>query len=80
MPNEKPQPKNMLEDILQRPSPAEMIEQGLLPENCLFHLETASKYTDNALNAQSLDDCLDALRVVREQLDEIKEKVRKAGK
>lgn len=74
------QSKTMLQAISEMPSDKEKIAQGSLPGGCLFHLETASKYTDNALNAESLDDCLDALRVVREQLDEIKEKVRKAGK
>lgn len=76
--NAKLQSKSMLEDILETPSDAEMIERGSLPESCAFHLETASTYTNIALKAQSLEDCLKALRVVREQLDEIKEKIKAA--
>lgn len=75
MPNEKPQPKNMLEDILQRPSPAEMIEQGLLPENCLFHLETALTFARRASMAETLEGAQECLTTVVEQLEEIKKKV-----
>lgn len=76
--NAKPQSKSMLEGILETPSDKEMIEQGLLPESCAFHLETASTYTNIALQASTWEDCLKALRVVREQMDEIKEKIKKA--
>lgn len=76
---EKPS-KTMLDHILQKPSNREMIERGLLPSGCAFHVETASKYTDNALESETLEDCLAAVRVVREQINEIKEKIRKVGK
>ncbi len=69
------QSKTMLQAISEMPSDAEMIAQGSLPGGCLLHLETASTYTNIALKAQSLEDCLKAVRVVREQVDEIKQKV-----
>ena len=92
MSKEKSLPKNMLEDILARPSDKDMVERGLLPESCAWHLDTAitfARQTKRHLDLVRLGDsgtihnALDgkeSLAVVLEQLEEIKEKIRKAGK
>lgn len=76
----KLQSKSMLDHILETPSNREMIEQGLLPESCAFHLETALTFARKTANATNYDDAMIFNKTVVEQLEEIKEKVRKAGK
>jgi hypothetical protein len=74
--NAKPQSKSMLEDILERPSDAEMIAQGLLPESCVFHVETALTYARKARKScGGLKQPLDEIDVVIEHLQEIKKKL-----
>lgn len=70
--------KSMLEDILERPSDEEMIEQGLLPESCAFHLETALTFARKARTADNAEKKDEFIRVVIEQLEEIKKKVEAA--
>lgn len=67
--------KSMLEDILERASDEEMIEQGLLPENCAFHLETALTFARKARTADTPEKTDEFIGVVVEQLEEIKRKV-----
>ncbi len=67
--------KSMLEDILERPSDEEMIERGLLPESCAFHLETALTFARKARTADTPEKKDEFIRVVIEQLEEIKKKV-----
>ena len=69
----------MLEDILERPSDAEMIERGLLPHGCALNLETALTYArmtkkeiDGDVGYLKANDCID---VVIEHLQEIKKKL-----
>ena len=71
---ESKQSKSMLEDILGMPSEAEMIAQGLLPESCQFHLETALTYARMAAKSGT-EQKDDFLKVVIEHLEEIKKKV-----
>lgn len=83
MSKEKPRSKSMLEDILERPSDQEMIAQGLLPESCAFHLETALTYARKARKSATDKDgdffaTADFLNVVIEHLEEIKKKVEAA--
>ena len=81
MPNKKELPRNMLEDILARPSDKEMIERGLLPESCAFHLETALTFARmlyRRLYVKDDDAATEESRVVIEQLEEIKKKVEAA--
>ncbi len=73
MQNEESKPKSMLEAISETPSNAETLRQGLLPESCEFHLETALTYARKAGTGDA-----DALSVVIEHLEEIKEKIKKA--
>lgn len=72
---ESKQSKSMLEDILEMPSEAEMIAQGLLPESCQFHLETALTYARMAARSGTTEQKDDFLKVVIEHLGEIKKKV-----
>lgn len=76
--SEKKQPENMLEDILARPSDAEMIAQGLLPESCAWHLETALAYAQKCKNTEFIEEAWMHIDVVIEQLQEIKSKIKKA--
>ena len=73
--NAKPQSKSMLEDILERPSDAEMIAQGLLPESCVFHVETALTYARMAHKEKSNAKTEEFIKVVIEHLQEIKKKL-----
>lgn len=52
-----------------------MIEQGLLPENCAFHLETALTFARKARTADTAEKKDEFIGVVVEQLEEIKRKV-----
>lgn len=82
--NAKLQSKSMLEGILETPSDKQMIEQGLLPESCLLHLETALTYARKAKlecrDGGNHEVANDWMAVVVEHLEEIKEKIRKAAK
>ena len=48
-----------------------MIEQGLLPESCAFHLETALTYARKVAKGDA-----DSINVVIERLEEIKDKLK----
>lgn len=76
--NAKPQSKSMLEAILETPSDKEIIEQGLLPESCAFHLETALTFARKTASATNYDDAMIFNKTVVEHLEEIKEKIKKA--
>lgn len=78
MPNEKKPSKNMLEDILERPSDEEMIGRGLLPESCAVHLETALAFARKAQTADTAEKKDEFIRVIIEHLQEINRKVEEA--
>lgn len=70
--------RTMLDAILSEPSDAEKIQQGKLPSGSVWHLETALTFARKARTADNAEKKDEFIRVVIEQLEEIKKKVEAA--
>ena len=77
-------PQSMLEEISGMPSPKELIRQGSLPESCEVYLETALAYSEDVIKLLSSEFDVNAAflaaKVVKQNLEKIKEKVEDAKK